>query len=242
MRYQRSTLMKDRLAQNRQRILRAAREQVTRGGFRAAQIAAVATAAGLSTGSIYRYFPSKAQLFVEVLAEAVRHEVDILEALIAAEGGASLRLRLAVESFARRAFEGPFLAYAFIAEPAEPEVDAERLRARRAFGEVFKTVLRQGVASGEFPAQDIDVTAACIVGAFTEALIGPVGLARGATTDRDHIISSISGFCLRAACGTGGETSAVGRPHRRPGRQRRSVADIEPVSPLRPSRAGRRRR
>lgn len=66
--YRRSPLMEKRLANNRDRILLAARKLVAEGGFREAQIAAVAAVAGISTGMIYRYFPSKAELFVEVLA------------------------------------------------------------------------------------------------------------------------------------------------------------------------------
>ena len=201
MRYKRSPLMEERLADNRQRILLAARKLVASGGFRAAQIAAVAAEAGLSTGSIYRYFPSKAELFVEVLGEAVRHEVEILRGIVKSEGGAADRLRRAVESFARRAFEGPFLAYAFIAEPADPEVDAERIRARREFGNVFRTVLREGIASGEFPQQDADVASACIVGAFTEALVGPIGPTHRGERRREEVIESISLFCLRAVVG-----------------------------------------
>lgn len=198
MPFKRSALMEERLADNRQRILRSARTLVAGGGFRAAQIAAVAADAGLSTGSIYRYFPSKAELFVEVLGEAVKHEIDILRSVVRAPGSAGERLRRAVESFATRAFEGPFLAYAFIAEPADPEVDAERIRARREIGKVFKSVLREGIASGEFPEQNPDLAAACIVGAFTEALIGPIGPSRMGDKQREQVIETISLFCLRA--------------------------------------------
>lgn len=193
----RSPLMEERLADNRQRILLAARKCVAEGGFRAAQIAAVAAEAGLSTGAIYRYFPSKAELFVEVLGEAVRHEIAILDGIARAPGPAAQRLWRAVESFARRAFEGPFLAYAFIAEPADQEVDAERIRARREFGKVFKSVLREGIASGEFPEQNVDVASACIVGAFTEALISPIGSTRTAR-QREAVIEGICRFCLCA--------------------------------------------
>jgi AcrR family transcriptional regulator len=197
MGYKRSALMEERLADNRQRILLSARKLVAQGGFRAAQIAAVAADAGLSTGSIYRYFPSKAELFVEVLGEAVRHEIDILKRISREPGSAAERLLRAVDAFARRAFEGPFLAYAFIAEPAEPEVDAERIRARREFGNVFKALLREGIAAGEFPEQDTEVASSCIVGAFTEALVGPIGPARSGDKRREKVIETISRFCLR---------------------------------------------
>lgn len=197
MAYQRSALMQERLAENRERILRAARTLVAQGGFREASINAVAAAAGLSTGALYRYFPSKADLFVEVLTEAVRRECAILREIIARPGTADQRLRAAVESFARRALEGPHLAYAFIAEPIDPEVDAARILCRQEFSDVFKTVLREGIASGEFPQQSVDVSGACIVGAFTEALVRPV--APNAPRSKDEkLVTEIVDFCARA--------------------------------------------
>ena len=71
MTYRRSPLMEERLANNRDRILMATRKLVAEGGFREAQVAAVAAVAGVSTGMIYRYFSSKAELFGEVLGVAV---------------------------------------------------------------------------------------------------------------------------------------------------------------------------
>jgi AcrR family transcriptional regulator len=189
MAYRRTRLMEERLAGNRERILRATRRLIAEGGFRNAQIAAVAAQAEVSTGTIYRYFPS---------TEAVDHEIEILREVIAAQTGARAQLEAAVASFVRRALTGPNLAWAFIAEPAEPEVDAERIRGRRRFGDVFKTVLKRGVAGGEFPKQDLDASAACIVGAFTEALVGPIGPSRKTLRDKERLVRAICDFCLRA--------------------------------------------
>lgn len=198
MAYRRTRLMEERLAGNRERILRATRRLIAEGGFRNAQIAAVAAQAEVSTGTIYRYFPSKAELFVEVLTAAVDHEIDILREVIAARSTARAQLEAAVASFVRRALTGPNLAWAFIAEPAEPEVDAERIRGRKRFGDVFKAVLKRGVASGEFPKQDLDAGAACIVGAFTEALVGPIGPSRKTLRDKERLVRAICDFCTRA--------------------------------------------
>ena len=41
---------------------------------------------------IYRYFPSKAELFVEVLGAAVGQEIDILTAIAMGSGSAGERL------------------------------------------------------------------------------------------------------------------------------------------------------
>ncbi|MBB6368304.1 MULTISPECIES: TetR/AcrR family transcriptional regulator [unclassified Xanthomonas] len=198
MAYKRSALMEERLAGNRQRILLAARRLVAADGFRGAPVTAVAAEAGVSTGLIYRHFPSKAELFVEVLTAAVEHELTILRAIAAAPAPAAQRLRDAIASFVRRALAGPGLAYAFIAEPVEPEVDAERIRCRRLLGDVFKGILADGVAAGEFPAQDLEAAAACLVGAYTEALVGPTAPSRDGPRDSERLVEAVCGFCLRA--------------------------------------------
>jgi len=207
MAYRRSALMEERLAVNRERILTAARRLIAEGGYREAQIAAVAAEAGMSTGVIYRYFPSKAELFVEVLTAAVTHEIEILDAIAKGPGSARDRLYAAVESFTRRALTGPNLAYAFIAEPAEPEVDIARIRVRQQLGNVFKSILKEGIAAGEFPAQDLDASAACIVGAYTEALVGPIAPKGQRVKDQERLIRSISDFCVRAVSQPGGASA-----------------------------------
>lgn len=199
MGYQRSEMMKERLADNRARILGAARTLISQGGFRNASISAVAEEAGLSTGAIYRYFPSKAELFVEALQAAVDHECEILDRIIDQEGTRySERLAAAVASFANRALEGPHLAYAFIAEPVDPVVEAHRIDCKQQFSDVFKRVLKLGIAAGEFPKQSVDVSAACIVGAFTEALIRPVGPTKKHVVSEKRLVQGIVDFCCRA--------------------------------------------
>src|ERR1700688_1128332 len=153
MPYRHSALMQDRLADKRARIMRLARHLIARGGFRAAQISAVAGEAGLSTGSIYRYFPSQAQLFIEVLTAAVAHEIELLERITAAQEPAVLRLKNAVEAFARRALEGRNLAYAFIAEPIGAQVDVARMRSRRDLSAVFQRLMIAGMRSADSPPQ-----------------------------------------------------------------------------------------
>ncbi len=198
MTYRRSPLMEERLANNRDRILMATRKLVSEGGFREAQVAAVAAVAGISTGMIYRYFPSKAELFVEVLGAAVEQEISMLNEIATGSGPAGERLGAAVTCFVRRALTGPNLAYAFIAEPVDPEVDTARIRYRKKFGDVFKAILIDGIEKGELPDQDPEASAACIVGAFTEALVGPIGPTTRNTRDKERLVESIRTFCLRA--------------------------------------------
>ena len=144
-----------RSAATRRRIVAAARELIAEGGYAAAQVAAVAERAGVATGTVYRHFPSKADLFAEVFREASQHEVDAVAAA-AGDGGRSAaeRIAAAVETFARRALRGRRLAWALIAEPVDPAVEAERLVFRRAYRDAFAAVIADGVERGELPAQD----------------------------------------------------------------------------------------
>ena len=203
MAYRRTPLVKQRLAENRARIAHAARHLIAQGGLRRAQVSAVAAAAGLSTGALYKYFPSRTDLFIEVLREAAAHEIDILKKIAAGPGSAARRVEAAVEAFVRRALEGPYLSYAMIAEPADARMEAARLKVRKAMGAVFKDIVRDGIARGELPAQDLDITAACIFGAFTEALVGPLAPGPRRVQQREELVKSICAFCVRAVAGRG---------------------------------------
>jgi len=62
------TRREQKKAESRRRILDAAREVFFRDGFMAANLDEVAEKAGVAKGTLYRYFESKAELYVAVLA------------------------------------------------------------------------------------------------------------------------------------------------------------------------------
>ncbi|KAB2969207.1 TetR/AcrR family transcriptional regulator [Zoogloea sp.] len=175
MAYRKTHTVEARLADNRKRILAAARALVAEGGWPEAQVSHVAAAAGLATGSVYRYFPSKADLFVEVLSTVSQREVDVIEAIAEGEGTPAQRLNAAVTTFVVRAMRNRRLAYALIAEPCEREIDEARLTYRHAISEQIMRIVRDGQARGEFRAGiDPSIAATVIVGGFMEGLIGPL--------------------------------------------------------------------
>jgi hypothetical protein len=117
----------------------------------------------------------------------------------ASGGGAAARLAASVRAFATRALRARRLAYAIIAEPADPLVDEVRLDYRRAQGQVFASIITDGIAAGELPAQDTRASAACLVGAFLEGLVGPLAPgSTGAAESPDRLIDEIVAFALRA--------------------------------------------
>jgi AcrR family transcriptional regulator len=187
-----------RRAETRHRITTAARELIAEGGYVAAPVAAVAERAGVAVGSVYRHFPSKSDLFAEVFREASQHEVDAMRAAIeASPGPAAERIATGIETFARRALRGRRLAWALLAEPVDPAVEAERLHFRHSYRDLMAEVIADGIEAGELPAQDVEATAAALIGAIGEAMVGPLApTANGG--DPDAVIASLINFCTRA--------------------------------------------
>lgn len=198
MAYRRTPEVEERLADKRQRIVKAVRRVVGEVGFREAQIGMVAAAAGVATGTVYRYFPSKAELFAEAVSLNSAHEVEVVASVVEADGPPTARLEAALRVFASRALRARRLAYAMIAEPAEPEVDAARIEYRRAFGRLFQRLIEEGIAAKEIPPQDAEATSACIVGALIEGLIGPLAPDAAHEAEAQPLIDTIVAFCLRA--------------------------------------------
>ena len=164
----------NQLVETKARILDAARDAVALSGWKDAQIALIAARAGVATGSVYRYFDSKADLYAQVLGLVSEREVAVVAAIAEAEGSASQCLVDAIYTFSIRAMRGRRLAYALIAEPCEPEIDAARLKYRAALADQIARLVRRGIASGEFIQIDANVAASCVTGAFMEALVGPL--------------------------------------------------------------------
>lgn len=177
-------------------ILEAARALVGQGGFRAAQMSAVAAGAGVATGTIYRYFPTQIELFAEVFRDNSQREVEAMLAATVGVGNCTQRLNRALAMFISRALRNRRLAYALIAEPVDPQVEAERLRYRQAYALVLEKLVQEGIVSGEFAPQDAHVTATALVGVLGEALLGP--LLHSVPTARESVADSIIALCLRA--------------------------------------------
>lgn len=76
----------ERKAQSRRRILDAAREVFFRDGFMAANLDEVAEKAGVAKGTLYRYFDSKADLYVAVLADNGRVFTDKMREAVSEPG------------------------------------------------------------------------------------------------------------------------------------------------------------
>jgi AcrR family transcriptional regulator len=198
MPYRPTERTEQRKAEVRERILVAAMDQLAEGGYASASIQGVAPRARVATGPVYRHFPSKSDLFAEVFRRASTREMEVFAEATQDDGrSATERIAAATEAFARRAMRRPTRAYALIAEPVDPAVEAERLIFRRGYRDVLIEVLSQGVERGEFELHDKETTAAALVGAIGETLVGPLAADRNGDVS-PSLVAAVVGFATRA--------------------------------------------
>ncbi|SFN16318.1 TetR/AcrR family transcriptional regulator [Marinobacter pelagius] len=207
MAYRETEKMRQRKAQARQRIIDCTYECVANGGFRSARITRIAGLAGVATGTIYRHFESREDLFAEIFRTATQREVDKVAEALTTDGDAAVRLEAALRQFAERAMRGPMMAWALIAEPVDPKLEEERLVYRRAYAELFEKAIRDGIEEGCIPDQDARQSSTCLVGAIAESLVGPLsptlaGQITIADIDKNKLVDSIIRFCMQGLTGT----------------------------------------
>src|SRR6056297_1455566 len=199
--------MRQRKAEARKRIVDCTYECVADGGFRSARVTRIAGLSGVATGTIYRHFESKEDLFAEIFRIATQIEVDKVAEALASEGNAVLRLERALRQFAVRALRSPTVAWALIAEPVDPKVEEERLKFRRAYAELLESAIEQGMAEGSLPQQQASRSSACLVGAIAESLVGPLSpsvanaQSLASNNDSQPLVDSIICFCMQGLTG-----------------------------------------
>ena len=147
----------EKKARSRRRIVDSARDVFFRDGFMAANLDEVADRAGVAKGTLYRYFESKADLYVAVLADNGRAFTERM--VQSAEPGATAldQLRLISRFYLDYWTRHPEYFQIFWAIDNEEvigdlpaEVVAEVSKLWEQSLAIVSEVLQRGVASGEF--------------------------------------------------------------------------------------------
>jgi AcrR family transcriptional regulator len=196
MPYRRTENIARRLAARHEAIVAAARALAAEGGMAAVQIAPVAARAGIAAGTVYRYFPSKTELVAAVIEALSERELAAMRAAADAAPGPLSALAAAVTTFAARALHQRRLAWAVLAEPVDPEIDALRLSYRKALMAELERRLAAAVRAGRVPEQDARLAAPALVGALIEGLVGP--LAPEAATNAGAAREAVQALTLLA--------------------------------------------
>src|SRR5512135_1920279 len=111
----------------RERILDGGRRAFIAGGFRGTSVPSIAAEAGVSVGLIYRYFPSKEELFLDLCLSGTPAELAELADAIAPIDDPLERLTVAIDSYFDAmldAIGAPLVLQALAAAPSD-----ERIRA-----------------------------------------------------------------------------------------------------------------
>ena len=185
----------------RQRLLDAAMALIEEGGYGAASVIAIVERAGVAAGTLYRHFASKEELFVEVFRAVCDRELQAMRTAaqsMAPSASEVDRLETVLAIFAQRALRRPQLAWALIAEPVDSLVDAERIAYRARYAELIAEGLRRGIEARQLPAQDVQLTAAALVGGCGEALVGPLSPVSASRPPAPEIVASLRTFVRRA--------------------------------------------
>jgi AcrR family transcriptional regulator len=146
----------------REEIISAALGLFRERGIKATTIREIAAKAGVTSGALYRHFDSKISLAQALFEDCADRMTAALRA--AAEASADPREALARTTRALLEFSRREpAAFGYILDRHEREI-VRNQPGRVLPKDVFEDVIRTGVERGDFPAQDVSLGAALIIG------------------------------------------------------------------------------
>lgn len=153
-------------------ILTTAAELIGEHGYEGISLDDVAERLDVTKGSLYHYFPGKDELVtaaIEVLGEDWTTRLEDLPA--GREGPAAQRLHALLREHVRIAvLEYPAALRLFLVPRTWPAGQRQRIKElRRRHDRVFRDVLEEGLAAGEFAVVGVDVTLQCMHAAMSQA-------------------------------------------------------------------------
>jgi AcrR family transcriptional regulator len=160
--------------ERRQKILGAAGELFGTQPYDSVQMRDVAARAEVGKPTLYRYFPSKEELFLEVFKSGL----DRLESEIAAILAAKEHPRKALERLLHAllgALGGQVAALRLLTDDQSTVMRRWRnefRRRRRPIVDATRQILEAGVASGDFRAIDLEAVPSMVIGMVRGGLIG----------------------------------------------------------------------
>jgi AcrR family transcriptional regulator len=176
---QEQTRVQRKRSRRMQEILGVAAQLFGERGYEAVTVEEVAARLDVTKGSIYYYFPSKDELGTAAIETLGDDWTGRLEQLPAAQqGSASSRLRALITAQVTIAVRDYPAALGLFLVPQElPEPQRARIKElRRRHDGVFRAVVEDGVAAGEFTVTSVDTALRCMHAAMSQAPVWCAGL------------------------------------------------------------------
>jgi len=161
----------------REQILASAARVFRTSGYAEATIDAVAAEAGIAKGSVYNYFKSKQDLFVDVFVSSFSYDEEEVVARLAKLPSALAKVDMVFDEwfkrFSKYAEEGALVLEFWLVAARQGEgVMTEAFRnLYMRWRQKLSTIIAEGVASGEVRANVYPQTAAAVIMATLDGLI-----------------------------------------------------------------------
>lgn len=198
MAYQRTKKVEQRLAARENAILDAARQVFAERGYHGSTMRDIAAAAGVATGTLYLYFPSKEALYEALLGRLTQM---VLSAIVAARGGRpdvlsklEASISAAVTVFSANADLARIVLVQ--AASADPNFEDRLTQVHRTLAGFVRQDLDEAIAAGRLAPLDTEVAALAWVGTFYEVIMS--WLRDGRPDPLESSISTLISYNLRA--------------------------------------------
>ncbi len=163
--------------ERKEQVLRAAAKVFARKGLADTKIVDIAAAAGISHGLAYRYFPSKEEVFAELVQRATRGVSRVAESARNQPGDPWEKLRWLTRETLQGMLRSPeyslVVLHALTNEAVPAEVREMAISQSEVMTQVLIWLIRQGQATGQVASGDPEQMAllyqSCILGLAVEA-------------------------------------------------------------------------
>ncbi len=147
-------------------ILREAAALFRRQGFERTTVRSIAEAVGLKKGSLYHYITGKQRLLFEIVEQALEHSLPALERIASSPAPAADRLREAVRLHILTLARDRDAVACFVEEGRWLAIEyrAAHQTTRDRYEGLFRRIVADGIASGEFAPTDVPLAGFAVLG------------------------------------------------------------------------------
>lgn len=192
-------------------ILKAAAFIFYRKGYHGATMAEIAAAVSLTAGSLYHHFRSKEDLLCAVLDHGLTQITRDIRAVVEGDACPAEKLRRIVHVHVLSEIEHSNIAAAVIFEGRAlldiPGVRDQYVRQRDTLEALYRRVVEDGIAAGDFRAVDVGIFVKTLFGALNWVSLWYREGGRLTAPEIADEIAAIFLAALRPASGVGGDLS-----------------------------------
>lgn len=160
------TVINEGLQDKREIIIAAGRELFLEKGYHQTRVEDIAARAGVAKGTIYLYFPSKSDLFTEIIQRAISTYKTAIHEAAESANTAREKLEAVTRETLRISSTHRSLAKVFIEAPGGmlPELKHHIASTRQECIQTFRRIIDLGIAEGTFRQVDPTLAALAVYG------------------------------------------------------------------------------